>query len=283
MEPRSVMLPDGRALVVREVRPDDAAGLDALFSGLSFDDQYKRFFGAARPPKRFVSKMAKVNARGGFGIVAVSSGDGAVVGEASYTLLSSGDGELGITVADGWRGWLGPYLLSVLKEQAAARGVRNLEAEVLVVNKPMLSLVRRRPYAIVNRPDWTVVRVAMGTATATPLWPTAEGGHPRVLVEAASGWWAGTEAARAAGVDVRVCPGPSKGRRCPALTGEACPLAAEADVVVDGLADPALVAAHRALHPRAVLCTDTSAAAAPAALDAAANAHRSRQQNTISS
>lgn len=58
--------------------------------------------------------------------MAVISDDGErIVGEAEYILLPGGDGELAITVAPDWRGWLGPYLLDTLLEVAASRGVAN--------------------------------------------------------------------------------------------------------------------------------------------------------------
>ena len=67
----------------------------------------------------------------GYGVVAVVDHPlEQIVGEADYFLLDNG--ELVITVAADWRGWLGPYLLDVLIEAAAARGVPNLEAEFLV-------------------------------------------------------------------------------------------------------------------------------------------------------
>ena len=55
-----------------------------------------------------------------------------IVAEADYFLLDNGNGELAVTVAADWRGWLGPYLLDALIEAAAARGVANLRQSDLV-------------------------------------------------------------------------------------------------------------------------------------------------------
>ena len=44
----------------------------------------------------------------------VDGDDRTLVGEAGYTLLSDGDGELAITVDPEWRGWLGSWLLDAL-------------------------------------------------------------------------------------------------------------------------------------------------------------------------
>ena len=250
-----------RPVAIRPVRPSDAPGLCEMFAGLSHDDAHRRFFTATRPPPEFVEDMARVADRGGFGLVAVDEGTARIVGEAGYTLLRDGDGELGITVARDWRGGLGWLLLRMLKTSAKNRGVRNLQAEVLTVNGPMLSLVRREAYAVQGRPDWASVRVVMGTGTETPLWPgTGRHGRWRVLVESASGHWPGVDEARAAGVDVLVCPGPGADRsRCPALRGTVCPLAAEADLVVNGLAVDGLGEAHAALHGGVPVCAGPSA------------------------
>jgi hypothetical protein len=128
-------------LAVRPATPRDVDGLEALYAALSDEDRFRRFFALYRPPRSFFERLADVADRGGCGLVAVD-GD-RIVGEASYELLPDGDGELGMTVASDRRGWLGPYLLDPLAEAAAARGVPNLEAEALVTNCRMLSLLRR--------------------------------------------------------------------------------------------------------------------------------------------
>ena len=68
-----------------------------------------------------------------------------VAGLAGYALLANGNGELGITTAAAWRGWLGPYLLDLLVEVAHAEGVPNIEADVrLDVTRAFWSLVVAR-------------------------------------------------------------------------------------------------------------------------------------------
>lgn len=143
--PRRVALPGARTLSIRPMTPSDAEGLLALYAGLDDEDVYRRFFSGHAPPKTFVETMAHVVERGGFGLIAVmedKDGESGIVGEATYDLLPNGDAELGITVAKKARGWLGPYLLDALVGAAAARGVPNLEADVLVTNRRMLAMLR---------------------------------------------------------------------------------------------------------------------------------------------
>jgi hypothetical protein len=73
-------------------------------------------------------------------------------------------------------------------------GVPNLEADVLVTNPRMLTLLRARGYAGLPSEDWVSPRLMVGTAGSTPVWP--EGGpgrpdpaRPRVPVEAPGGRW----------------------------------------------------------------------------------------------
>jgi hypothetical protein len=267
---RRVRLGDGE-LLVRPIEAADVAGLAALYEALDPDDRYRRFFSAYRPPPTFFERMTMMGNRGGVGLVAaylpVSGGASRIVGDAEYELLPNGDGELAITVAAGWRGWLGPYLLDALVDAARARGVPNLEADVLVTNGPMLALARARGCVTMDHEDWSVVRVLIGTAARTPTWPPRDQ-QPRVLLEGSAGRWRAEEAVRRAGLSVIACPGPAGPRvRCPALSGRPCPLAAGADVIVlrrapDTAISYRLLTAHSTLHPGVRVCLETDPALA---------------------
>jgi len=256
-------LPGDRVVSIRRVLSTDTQELVALYNGLGRDDLYRRFFTAHAPPETFIENMTKVAERGGCGLVAVieeREGVGRIVGEASYSLLDNGDGELGITVAEHARGWLGPYLLDALVEEAAARGVPNLEADVLVTNRPMLTILRARGHVIIGHDEQPgIVRVAIGTSHRVPSWPGTHD-RPRLLLEVSGGRWRAEEAARAAGFQVVACPGPLRGwSNCPALRGEPCPLVAGADVIVEGLSDEpgrSLLDHHRRLHPSVPICVE---------------------------
>jgi hypothetical protein len=160
----TVMLADGRTLTVRTVTGADVDGLDALFEGLSDEDRYRRFFGFSHPGRRFLEQMTQAAAEGGYRLVAIVSGAGdKLIAEAGYYALPDGNGEFALTVAAGWRGWLGPYLLDALVVAAAARGVPNLQADVLVENTPMFALISSRGYVTLRR-EIGQVRVAIDAA-----------------------------------------------------------------------------------------------------------------------
>lgn len=261
--PRTVALPHDRVLVVRDSVPDDVDGLYALYEGLSTDDLHRRFFSAFHPSREFLSDWIGVGERGGRSLVAeVRHGHeptGRIVGEAGYADLGDRIGEFAIAVDPEWRGWLGPYLLDALVAGAAERGVRRLEADILVENRRMLSMVRTRGYVTVSHPDWTVRRVAIGTSERMPDWRPRRG-RPRVLVEIPGGRWYAEEALHEAGLDLLTCPGPAAGPSggCPEMRGERCPLTTGADVIVvalpPGEETTALIEAHRELRPEVPVC-----------------------------
>ena len=158
--------PDGPALTVRTVTGADVEGLDALFQGLSTEDRRHRFFGLCHPSRKFLEQMTRAEDEGGYRLVAAVSGPGgALVAEAGYAILPDGDGEFALTVAPGWQGWrLGRYLLGALVAAAAARGVPNLQADVMVRNARMLAVLRRRGYITLAREELSEMRIAIAAA-----------------------------------------------------------------------------------------------------------------------
>ncbi|HET9079796.1 MAG TPA: hypothetical protein VFO01_04685 [Trebonia sp.] len=161
----SVSLSGGRTLTVRTVTGADVEGLGTLFEGLCDEDRYCRFFGLSHPGRKFLEQMTRAEEEGGYQLVALVSGPpDRVVAEAGYARLPDGNGEFAITVAAGWRGWLGPYLLDALAAAAAARGVPSLQADILVTNVQMLALVASRGYATLDR-EPSRIRVAIDCGT----------------------------------------------------------------------------------------------------------------------
>jgi len=250
-------LADGARLEVRPTTSDDAERICELYETLSIGDRHRRFFSAFKPHLDWCRGWADVGSRGGFGVIAIVHRDGEadeVAGEAGYAIRHDGDGDLAVTVAPNWRGWLGPYLLDVLVRHAGSVGLANLQADVLLENGPMLSLLRRRGPVAMGHDDG-IVRLSIGTTGPVPTWPPDDP-RPRVLVEVAGRRWSGEQAAEKAGIATAMCAGPAaRGTHgCPVLDGGHCPLADGADAIVV-LLDPddersaQLVQAHRERSP----------------------------------
>lgn len=263
MEELRLELPGRRVMVIRKMEKSDAPAMGELYGRLCDDDLYKRFFSSRPPPQAFVEKMAGMGEAEGFGVVALLAGPAQaerLVAEATFALLPDGTAEVGITVDPSARGWLGPYLLDLLVEEARRRGIPNLQAEVLGTNRQMQAMLEARGSAVVDHSDRpAIIRLIIGTAERSPAWHEPHD-RPRLLVEVAGGRWRGAEAARRAGFEVLACPGVRrKLARCPALAGRPCPLAAGADVIVDAIRDDAgrlLLEAHRTLHSVVPVCVD---------------------------
>lgn len=264
---RQTRLPDGRRLVVSEVTEDDVPWLRVLYDGLDEDARYRRFFSLYRPGDGFYRRLLHAKDRGGACLVAlVAEGDETaheVVAEAGYELLPNGDAELAITIDRHWRGWLGPYLLDALLEHASAHGIPNLEADVLVTNRPMLALLRHHRCATLPRTEWTVQRAVVGANHGVPGWPPNRSGR-RVLLEGGGGHWSDEREADTAGLEVIACPGPGECRvRCPLLSGESCPLVDGADAIVmvastTGEVWDEIRAAHRREHPEVPVVVESA-------------------------
>jgi L-amino acid N-acyltransferase YncA len=228
-------VPGGRTLTVRPATRADVDGLVALYDSLSVEDRRRRFFTASRPRRELLERFVDTTERNGLWLVAVTD-DGEVVADGGYTPLEDGDAEVALTVKGPWRGWLGSYLLDAVIRDASEHGVRNVRADILLENRPMMNLVARRGYATVDQPDWTVINVTISTDRGRPAWPPAHE-RPRLLVEGCGARWHADAEAWAAGWDVITCAGP--GARsvpaCPLLEGKPCPLVEGADLVIVAL------------------------------------------------
>jgi RimJ/RimL family protein N-acetyltransferase len=224
----------GRTVEIRPTTAADAADLRELYQRFSLEDRHRRFLNAFVPTERWCESWTTVADRGGFGLIAFVHGPEGdeVIGEAGYSLQDDGDGEFAVAVASEWRGWLGIYLVDRLVRHAAASGIKNLQAEVLLENRPMLAILRHHGAVDLEHPDG-VVRVSIGTGGDVPSWPPADSRH-KLLVASASGRWAGEAHAADAGWATAMCRGPIRrgGGGCPVLRGERCPLAEGADAIV---------------------------------------------------
>jgi len=289
--PRLIETASGERLLFREVESGDLAALHRLYDGLDLESTYRRFFTATRPPDSYLEHLTDIAGRGGCSIVVVDltrpTADGVdppIVAEADFVRLANGNGELAVTVEKSWRGWLGPYLFGLLREQAARRGIANLEAEILTCNRQMRSLTRRAGEAAFAPEDWQTIRVVIASAGPAPSWSAAR--EPKVLVELRSFSTPALAELVTAGYQVLACTGRRHGGPpCPMLTGdEDCPLAAGADVIViaerDAQRRQQLLDAHRVRHsavPVVALDLDPDHPFTGADLKRAVDSHRPKR------
>ena len=160
---RERRLSDGRTVLVRPVRPDDAAAEWLFFSGLSDKTRLLRF-------QRFTGALTEALIRFYTQIdydrhmAFVCEHEGRIVGDARYVanphLRSC---ELGIVVGDDWHHTgVAQLLMDALIRFARARCFETLEGLVLADNVDMLDFVRELGFEIRPIPEEPgLVRVVM--------------------------------------------------------------------------------------------------------------------------
>lgn len=137
-----------------------ASVLRELHEGLSGRSVYLRYLS----PRRFGdADLARELAVGDRRTALVAELDGRLVGIGEYVRLPAGGrAELAVTVADAQQGLgIGTVLLGRLARHAVERGVRELVAEVLADNRPMLSALAATGYRMRRHTADGVVQVVL--------------------------------------------------------------------------------------------------------------------------
>ncbi|RWA54215.1 GCN5 family acetyltransferase [Cupriavidus sp. UYMSc13B] len=162
--PFTVVLHDGREVLVREIAEDDKVGLMAAFSKLSADARYARFMAAMQQlPETMLEQATHPSAEREFALVAIATEEkgSSIVGGARYAAAPGNDAcEFAVTVVDDWHGiGLASRLLSALIDIARRRGYRCMEGYVLSSNTAMRRLARRLGFSDIPCPDDATLRV----------------------------------------------------------------------------------------------------------------------------
>jgi len=150
------VLPDGAGVRLRAARQTDEAQLQALLYAMSPESAHQRYFGTREThPRAEILALLETDPRSSCALVAEAVTDASLVAIARYDVdPTSGMGELGIVVGEGWqRRGLGTALVQRLVEVGQRNGVKGLRADVLVSNPGMLGVLRRVGLTDVPLPD----------------------------------------------------------------------------------------------------------------------------------
>jgi GNAT superfamily N-acetyltransferase len=145
-DPHRLVLPGGRRVRIRPIRPDDADELQEAFAVLSDAARYQRFLtGTSSLNDRVARYLVDIDHTNHEALVAMAPGSPDIVGVARF--IRSGttpaEAELAITVADQWqRAGLGTALLDLLSDRARAEGIRWFTMEMLSDNAGIRALVQ---------------------------------------------------------------------------------------------------------------------------------------------
>ena len=158
-------LRDGRQIEIRALRPADKEAMLAAIDRTGAESLYRRFFGSKRhfsdKEKAFFLNVDFVSH---VALVAVAQEDGrnVIVGGGRYVVVRPGTAELAFAVIDEYQGQgIGAALLRHLTLLARAGGIKELIAEVLPENIPMLKVFQKSGLGLQTKHRAGVVNVAL--------------------------------------------------------------------------------------------------------------------------
>lgn len=154
--PEAVFLRDGTEVTIRPIRPDDAAGLQALFGRLSPESIFYRFLGKPKDlPDEQAQRLANVDYDSHMALVAELDGD--LIGVARYAEPDWGEdgvAEAGVVVEDRFQSkGLGTMLLKRLATYGEAHGIHTFAATIHHSNLKILGFLRRSGLPVDRRLD----------------------------------------------------------------------------------------------------------------------------------
>ncbi|MBV5275202.1 MAG: GNAT family N-acetyltransferase [Lamprocystis purpurea] len=159
-----VQLPDGKELVIRPIRPEDANMTQEFVRGLSEQTKYFRFMQAVKEltPEMLV-RFTQIDYDRELALIGVVEQDGAEVQVGVSRYISRPGGEVcefAIVVADNCRNLgIGARLMRSLMANARLRGFRIMDGEVLTANSRMLALMKSLGFRIENDPQDPAIKL----------------------------------------------------------------------------------------------------------------------------
>ena len=158
-------LRDGRKVEIRALRPQDRDGLISAVARTSNESLYRRFFGARREfSEKEVSFFLDVDFVNHVALVAADTegGQPTIVGGGRYVVVRPGQAEVAFAVIDEYQGQgIGAALMRHLAAIARQAGLRELIAEVLSENAPMLKVFEKSGLEMSTKREGTVVHVSL--------------------------------------------------------------------------------------------------------------------------
>ena len=150
--------PDGYEVVIRPIRPEDAAIEERFVRELSGQSRYFRFMYALKElTPAMLSRFTQIDYDREMALVAVleERGEEREIGVARYVVNPDGEScEFAVVVADAWQGkGIATRLMTSLMRTAASRRLAVIQGEVLSENHNMLRLLRGLGFQVRAVPD----------------------------------------------------------------------------------------------------------------------------------
>jgi acetyltransferase len=146
----------GEQLIIRPIRPEDAAQHAAFFARLSPEDIRYRFFTAMRElSPEMTARLTQIDYDREMAFVAIREVSGETVGVARLVMEPDGvSGEIAVIVQPDMKGrGLASRLVHRLIDWAQTRGMRVVVGQVLSDNAPMLAFMRHLGFSLRRLPE----------------------------------------------------------------------------------------------------------------------------------
>jgi RimJ/RimL family protein N-acetyltransferase len=150
---RHITLPDGQAVFIRPIRPDDEALYGRFLAAITPEDARMRFLVPMRELSHaLLTYFTHLDYAHAMAFVALDAASGELLGVARLHNNAANDsGEYAIIVrSDLKHHGLGWQLMQLTIAYARARGLHSIEGEVLRENKAMLTMCRDFGFDIAN-------------------------------------------------------------------------------------------------------------------------------------
>ena len=158
-------LRDGRRVEIRALRPDDRSGLEEAVGRSSAESLYRRFFAVRRNfSESEVAFFLNVDFVSHVALVAIADEGGrpATVGGGRYVVVQPERAEVAFGVVDQYQGQgIGAALMRHLVALARQAGLKQLIAEVLPQNTPMLKVFAKSGLPMTTTRESGVVHVTL--------------------------------------------------------------------------------------------------------------------------
>lgn len=165
----SQALRDGTQARVRALRAQDAPALLAAVGRMSDASVVRRFFAPRNGfTEEEIARFVEVDGDRQVALVAEvdEGGTPVIIGGARYIVLEPGVAEMACAVEDRYQGrGLGAALLRHLGILARAAGIREVRADVLAENQPMLRLLRGSGLPVAQQRESGAVHLTLSLET----------------------------------------------------------------------------------------------------------------------
>ena len=158
-------LRDGRTVEIRAQRSQDREGMQAAIARFGSGSLYRRFLAVRRGfSEKETDYFLDIDFVNHVALVAVANdvGQPTIVGGGRYVVVRPGQAEVAFAIVDAYQGLgIGSVLMRHLSILGREAGLRELIAEVLSENVPMLNVFERSGLAMNTRRDGAVVHVTL--------------------------------------------------------------------------------------------------------------------------